>query len=90
MKVAHVRKFILVIFFVWFIILMSKSIQNLSSPRLGITHYSRKSGEFPSITVCPHSYVNGEDLLKFEDYQNLPSILDFTSIKGTTIEDGDV
>ena len=87
MAVVYVRKCLSGIFFICFIAFMSKAIQNLSNPEEGLIFDSSNNGELPSITICPYG---GQMIQKFEDYHQLPSLLDFTSVTGTFTRNGDL
>ena len=71
------RKILVTIFFAWFVYLLSTSIAELLDPPQGISLSTKKGAKFPSITICPTEYLNGE---KREDFGQLPSLLDFLRV----------
>ncbi len=88
MRAIHVRKFLILISFIAFLWFISRATLELINPQEGISFETIKNGEFPSITICPAMYLDGVAFQKFEDYQKLPSAVDYTSVHGTLINNG--
>ena len=82
MMSLHLRKFIIALLTIVFTGFIYKSFKELESPQHGISLGTKKIGVFPSLTICPISYLNGERPNKFEDYDKFPSLLDFVKVKG--------
>ena len=83
---AYFRKFLILIFSIAFFYMFYKAVKALKNPQEGISFESVNDGKFPSVTICPLSYLNGEQMWSFDGFWTLPSILDYANISMLTFE----